>query len=143
MSDVHVVCSSCHAVNRLQTDKLRNNPRCGKCHAQLFDGDPLELNGQTFEKHIQRNDLPVVVDFWAPWCGPCRMMAPQFEQAAEAMAGQAIFAKLNTEAEPVIATQFGIRSIPTLMLFRNGREKARMSGALGKADLLRWVQQNL
>jgi thioredoxin 2 len=106
----------------------------------LFTTHPVELRTDTFRKHIERNDIPVVVDFWAPWCGPCKMMAPAFEQAAARLEPRVRLAKLNTENEQSIAAQFGIRSIPTLVVFRQGREVARQPGAMGGADIIRWVQ---
>ena len=143
MSDSkHVVCPSCSAVNRLPADKLARGPKCGKCGERIFAGKPTRLTDQNFEKQVGRSDIPVVVDFWAEWCGPCKMMAPQFEQAAGQMEPQVRFAKLDTEEAQATAARFGIRSIPTLILFRDGRELARQPGAMGAADIVRWVQAN-
>ena len=143
MSDSkHVVCPSCSAVNRLPADKLARGPKCGKCGERIFAGKPTRLTDQNFEKQVGRSDIPVVVDFWAEWCGPCKMMAPQFEQAAGQMEPQVRFAKLDTEEAQATAARFGIRSIPTLILFRDGREIARQPGAMGAADIVRWVQAN-
>jgi thioredoxin 2 len=136
---VHAVCPHCNAVNRVPPERLAEAPQCGSCGKPLFAGKPIELTGQTFERHVQRNDLPVVVDFWAPWCGPCRTMAPQFEQAARQLAGHVQFGKVNSDDEQELSARFGIRSIPTLVLMRGGREVDRVSGALSSAQLVQWL----
>ncbi len=136
---MHLVCPSCFAVNRVPDDKLGANPKCGKCAAPVLPTAPIELTQANFAKFLQHNELPVVVDFWAPWCGPCKMFAPVFAQAAAALSTQARFVKVNTEAEPFLAQQYQIRSIPTLALFRNGQEIDRVSGAMGLDQLRAWV----
>ena len=144
MSDtLHIVCPSCASVNRLPSARLTAGPKCGKCKGLLFEGRPVELTGATFERHISRSDIPVVVDFWAAWCGPCKMMAPAFAGAAARLEPRVRFAKLNTEQEQPIAQQFGIMSIPTLAIFRGGREIARQSGALDINRLISWVRANI
>lgn len=141
--NLHVTCPHCAAVNRIPAVRLNDAPNCGQCGQALFLGSPLVLTAGNFDRHIGRNDLPVIVDFWAPWCGPCRMMAPTFAQAASEMEPFARFAKLDTEAEQQLAARFNIRSIPTLAIFKNGREIARQSGALDLGSLQRWLQPHL
>jgi len=140
---LHLVCPHCHAINRLPTARLGQAPSCGQCHRPVFDAHPVELTQATFAKHLSRNDIPVLVDFWAPWCGPCKMMAPQFAQAAQLLEPQVRLAKVNTEAEQGLGAQYAIRSIPTLALFRGGREIARQPGAMGAQDIVRWVRAQL
>lgn len=139
---LNLVCPSCEAINRLPATRLSSHPVCGKCKEALFNGHPVDLNSHNFAKHLSRNDIPVVVDFWAPWCGPCKMMAPYFLEAARQLEPRYRLAKVNTEAEQGLGGQFGIRSIPTLVIFQAGREVARQSGAMGVADIVRWVGSN-
>ena len=137
----HIVCPHCHAINRLPATRINDGAKCGKCKQTLFAGQPLDLTHTSFNRHISKNDIPVVVDFWAPWCGPCKMMAPAFSEAASQMEPNARFAKVNTEEQQQIAAQFGIRSIPTLVVFKNGKEIARQAGAMDAATLQQWVRQ--
>ncbi len=140
----HIVCPQCLTTNRVQSGDLGSAPDCGKCHKPLFTGHPAELDEVAFERHISRNEIPVLVDFWAPWCGPCRMMAPAYAQAAGLLEPQVRVAKVNTEEAQSLGARFNIRSIPTLALFVGGREVARQAGAMrSAADIVRWVKANL
>jgi thioredoxin 2 len=134
-----VVCHRCEAVIRIPAGRLQDEPKCPRCHAALFEGKPIELADANFDRHVGRTSVPVVVDFWAPWCAPCRSMAPVFEQVAAATEPAARFAKLNTDEAQAIAGRYGIRSIPTLMVFKDGKEVARQAGAMDPQTLRRWL----
>ncbi len=143
MSDLlHVVCPHCNSVNRLPENRLGDGGTCGKCHSQLFTGHPCELNETSFDQHISKSDLPIVVDFWAPWCAPCRSMAPSFAEAAQQLEPHYRLAKVDTEQSQNIAARFNIRSIPTMAIFKNGREIARQSGAMNTSSIIKWIKNN-
>jgi thioredoxin 2 len=137
---VQVVCPACLTANRVPGERLGEQPKCGKCHAPLLAGKPVALDEAGFDAVVGRTELPVVVDFWAPWCGPCRAMAPAFEAAAAELASRVRFAKVNTDETQALAARHGIRGIPTLILFRGGREINRVSGALDKRSLVQWIE---
>ncbi len=144
MSDsIHIVCPHCSSTNRVPTAKLNAGGKCGKCHNILVTGEPVELNQANFNKHITANDLPVIIDFWAPWCGPCKMMAPVFTEAAQQLKGKVVLAKVNTEAEQNLASQFNIRSIPTIAMFKAGQEINRSAGAMDLNSLTQWAQSQI
>jgi thioredoxin 2 len=140
---IHVVCGHCDSVVRVPHDRLDQAPKCPKCRGELFSGETITLRTASFDKHASRNDLPLVIDVWAPWCGPCRMMAPHFEEAARRFRSQARFAKVNSDEEPSLSARFGIRGIPTLLAFRNGQELARQSGAMDLGGLSQWLTNAL
>jgi len=137
---LRVACPHCNALNRVPGERLGERPNCGRCGRALFDAHPLALDAAGFQAHAIDSELPLLVDFWAPWCGPCRMMAPHFEAAAAQLEPRLRLGKVDTQAQPELGARFGIRSIPTLVLFKGGRERARQPGAMGQADIVRWAQ---
>lgn len=142
-TSLQAVCPHCAAVNRLPAKRLGERPTCGRCHQPLFSGEPAAVDEAAFQRHVSRGDLPVLVDFWAAWCGPCRIMAPQFARAAALLEPEVRLLKVDTEAEQGLAGRLGIRSIPTLVLFHQGRERARQAGATSAEELVRWVRAQL
>ena len=139
----HVVCPRCDAVNRIPLDRGADSAKCGRCHKPLFDGRPVPVDEGRFDRFIAKNDVPVLVDFWAEWCGPCRMMAPEFEKAAAMLSPNVRLIKVDTEAAPRISAAYGIRSIPSLVLFHRGKEIARTAGAQSASQLVNWVKSRL
>lgn len=140
---VQVVCPHCRSINRVPEGRLTDRPNCGQCHAPLFTGHPIALTQADFDRHVARSGIPLVVDFWAPWCGPCLMMSPAYEKAATRLEPHVRLAKVNTEEQQALAAKFGIASIPTLVIFRGGREVARQPGAMEAQDIERWVRGHL
>jgi thioredoxin 2 len=142
-TSLHVVCPACAAVNRIPQERPATAAKCGKCGQRLFQGKPVELDAAGFERHLGQSGLPLLVDFWAAWCGPCQAMAPVFAAAARELEPRLRLAKLDTDAVPEVAARYGIRSIPTLILFKDGREAARVSGALPAGQLRQWIERQL
>ena len=137
---MNLVCSQCSVVNRVSEAKLHDKPICGKCKTNLLPTHPVELTDRNFGKFVAKTEIPIVVDFWAPWCGPCRMMAPAFEEAALQLSPNRILAKLNTDDAPATAAQQSISGIPTLIYFCDGKEVARKSGVIGAIQIVQWAR---
>ena len=144
MSDsTQIVCAHCGAINRVPVERAADAAKCGQCSTPLFSGHPADVSGDMLLRQMNKGSLPVVVDVWAPWCGPCRVMAPEYEKAAAALEPRARFLKLNSDNEQALASQFNIRGIPTMILFRAGREVDRVSGAMRAGDIASWVSAHL
>jgi len=144
MSASHqVVCAHCGKINRLPVERTATNARCGSCHRPIFSGQPIEVDEEAFGRHVAHSDIPVLVDVWAPWCGPCRSMAPMFERAAQELEPRVRLLKLNADDAPSVSSRFGISGIPTLLLMRNGREIARSSGAMDTRNIVAWTTTGL
>lgn len=139
----HIVCPHCNSINRVPESRITEGPLCGECRSPLLNATPIDLDQSNFSQHIEHNDLPVVVDFWAPWCGPCKSMAPVYAQAAKQFGSRMRFAKVNTQDHPGLAGRYGIRGVPTMILFRQGREVDRVTGAMQAQQLSAWVQQHI
>lgn len=139
----NIVCTHCNAINRVDAERDALAAKCGKCGEPLFAGEPADLASEALERQIARSDVPVLVDVWAPWCGPCRMMAPEFEKAADALEPRVRFTKLNSDENQALSARLGIRGIPTMILYADGKEKARTSGAMPASQIVQWVSGNL
>ncbi len=143
MSEQRVVCSACGTINRVAAEKDAVEAKCGSCGAELFAGKPTDVSGPVLERHVEKGTLPVVVDIWAPWCGPCRYMGPEYEKAALAIEPRARFLKLNSDNEQQFSARLGIRGIPTMVLFKDGREADRISGAMSAAQIELWLKDRI
>lgn len=144
MTPLHIVCPHCDTINRIPPERLHDHPKCGSCHQPLFEGRPIALNDPArFDKHFRHSDIPLLVDFWAAWCGPCKAMAPQFEQAATQLEPEVRLVKVDSDAAPEISSRFAIRSIPTLLLVQGGREIARRTGFAPASELIAWAQRRM
>lgn len=140
---MQIVCPECGGINRVPENRSASSAKCGKCKQPLFQSKPYNASSDVFLRQLQKNDIPVVVDFWASWCGPCKMMAPMFEQAAAQLEPDVRLLKVNTETEQSIAAQYNIRSIPTMIIYRHGKELARTSGAMDSNQIISWVKQSI